>query len=522
MNQGNNNFDTNIDLVLSMFNQYLYQDCKNNIDDIQYYYMTNPNTMGNNLIDQLLGAINQYPLESIGLPLFQSILSRSGKTQAEMNNIMERLIEYKQYSREQIEPARGFVKDLIASVYVSRAQKLYSKSPAEFINYFKNLNFKTSNVDYLNSKKFGDLDINTMIADESAGGPKSKFDWINQTFLPEASYPKAGLFCVTMPPGCMAGGTEIFLSDGTIITLEELYKRKETDIPIYSWNTDTNKEEKAYAENIQISKYVNSWYRVSISLGELIKTYNVTEDHPFLIKDKGWIRADKLQKGDILVVSNHNENNVKTRCTVLTSEIEYLTEPQPVYDLVNAGKYHNYSVNIDNNLGFFSHNTGKTLFCMQEYLNMALQGKRVHYLCMGDMTELDFIVRCGAQYLGIEFHEAKRNINAVYAELKKAIGDRLDITVVPASAITVDEYIDFMKDKDYDVCFIDYDSQFKSMVGTESMYLVYGDIYAKLSELTVTYKKLVFILAQPMKAAWSLPVIEMDMVNFILAMYKLQ
>ena len=41
---------------------------------------------------------------------------------------------------------------------------------------------------------------------------------------------------------------------------------------------------------------------------------------------------------------------------------------------------------------------------------MALQGKRVHYLCMGDMTELDFIVRCGAQYLGIEFHEAKRNI----------------------------------------------------------------------------------------------------------------
>ena len=367
MNQGNNNFDTNIDLVLSMFNQYLYQDCKNNIDDIQYYYMTNPNTMGNNLIDQLLGAIKQYPLESIGLPLFQSILSRSGKTQAEMNNIMERLIEYKQYSREQIEPARGFVKDLIASVYVSRAQKLYSKSPAEFINYFKNLNFKTSNVDYINSKKFGDLDINTMIADESAGGPKSKFDWINQTFLPEASYPKAGLFCVTMPPG-----------------------------------------------------------------------------------------------------------------------------------------------------------TGKTLFCMQECLNMALQGKRVHYLCMGDMTELDFIVRCGAQYLGIEFHEAKRNINAVYAELKKAIGDRLDITVVPASAITVDEYIDFMKDKDYDVCFIDYDSQFKSMVGTESMYLVYGDIYAKLSELTVTYKKLVFILAQPMKAAWSLPVIEMDMVNFILAMYKLQ
>jgi hypothetical protein len=38
------------------------------------------------------------------------------------------------------------------------------------------------------------------------------------------------------------------------------------------------------------------------------------------------------------------------------------------------------------------------------------------------------------------------------------------------------------------------------------MYLVYGEIYSKLSELSIQYKKLVFILAQPMKASWQIPI----------------
>lgn len=356
-----NNSNTNqnyVDLVLSFFNQFIYQDVKSNISDIRYFFQTNAATSGNPLIEQLLGAIKDYPLESIGMPLFESILMRTGKTQAESKNILDRIIQYKKYSKDEIEPARKYMRDLVASVYVQRASKLYADSPAEYIGYLKNIDFKSAREDYLTSTKFSDIDVNSIKAEEMGGGIPSAFPWINNTFRPECTYPKMGLFCVSMPPG-----------------------------------------------------------------------------------------------------------------------------------------------------------TGKTLFCMQECLNMVMMGKKCHYLCMGDMTASDFIIRMSAQYLGIPFYEAKRNFDLAYKELSAKIGDNLEITCIPASTITVEEYIDFIKVRDYDVCFCDYDSQFKSNVATESMYLTYGDIYAKLSELTIEYHKLVFILAQPMKAAWSLPVIEVDQVG---------
>lgn len=713
-----------IDLVLSMFNQYLFQDCKNNIDDLIYAYQTNMATCGNRLVELLLDSIKTYTLDSIGLPLFQSILGRCGKTGPESQQIINKIVEYKMYTKDQIEPMRKYVKDMIAKTYILRANDRYSDSPSDFINYLKGVNFKSTAVDYLTSTKFGDIDINSIKAEEQDQGIASSFEWINQTFRPECTYPRMGLFCVSMPPGCMAGDTEVFLADGTVETLENLHKSKKTNITVYA--CDGNDPKVSVAENCQISKYVNSWYVVEID-GK--KEYRVTENHPFLLITGEWKRADELKDGDILmpfnckpiksgetsescgnyvdvytkdsrdrhkghqltkeylclldptinpdeVIAHHSgmvggrfnrsdnsvesiklmsdiehkkyhvnfqkdnigldsfieggkntrftstevsdrnkmnwldedyrtkmievvKKNGKTTSAILNKNldgyygtkskiflalkfgkelislynlkntaqllekwdenrrneniscssvrvpkretiekyfkdnidklysdcisynnhtvtkvyVETLETPQPVYDLVNVDIYHNYAVKFDETSGFFSHNTGKTLFCMQECLYMCLKGKKCHYLCMGDMTESDFIIRMAAQYFGIPFYEAKRNFDIVYAELKKVIGDRLEITCIPASVITVDEYIEFIKSKDYDVCFCDYDSQFKSNVYTESMYLTYGDIYAKLSELTIQYKKLVFILAQPMKASWSLPVIEIDQVG---------
>lgn len=352
MNQGNNNFDTNIDLVLSMFNQYLYQDCKNNIDDIQYYYMTNPNTMGNNLIDQLLGAIKQYPLESIGLPLFQSILSRSGKTQAEMNNIMERLIEYKQYSREQIEPARGFVKDLIASVYVSRAQKLYSKSPAEFINYFKNLNFKSSNTDYLNSVSFDQVDINSIVAEQGQAEITSSFGFINDSFTEGAYKP-----------------------------------------------------------------------------------------------------------GDIIVVS----------------------APPSV---------------------------GKSLIAETEALHFAIKhNAHVNLLVMGDLDMSSLMLRLAAIYTGLPFREARRHLPEIYKELRKVLGNKLDVIIAPAGCIKAADYVQYILNspKKYKACFVDYDENFAVNYSGDNgggMYAEFSDIYnefTKLKEKGIITE----ILCQPKVHTWT-------------------
>ena len=39
----------NLDLVYALFNQYLFQDAKNNINALEYYFNCNPKTMGNQL-----------------------------------------------------------------------------------------------------------------------------------------------------------------------------------------------------------------------------------------------------------------------------------------------------------------------------------------------------------------------------------------------------------------------------------------------------------------------------------------
>ena len=57
----------NIELVYSLFNQYLFQEAKNNIDLVDLYYRTNPATLGNGLVSDLIDSIRKYPLESIDL-----------------------------------------------------------------------------------------------------------------------------------------------------------------------------------------------------------------------------------------------------------------------------------------------------------------------------------------------------------------------------------------------------------------------------------------------------------------------
>ena len=63
----------NLDFILSLFNQYCFNDAKNNIESLEYYTSVNPALSGNTLISSLLGAIKNYTFDSIDLPLFQSM-----------------------------------------------------------------------------------------------------------------------------------------------------------------------------------------------------------------------------------------------------------------------------------------------------------------------------------------------------------------------------------------------------------------------------------------------------------------
>jgi hypothetical protein len=145
---------------------------------------------------------------------------------------------------------------------------------------------------------------------------------------------------------------------------------------------------------------------------------------------------------------------------------------------------------------------------MGEALTMAMAGAKVHYIALGDLKPKDFVVRMGAVYSGASFADVQLNLQSIYKALNNAVGDRLGLTIVPSAKVTADQYIEYIKDKDYDVLFIDYDSNFLSSAA-DNLYSEYGKIYDRLTELS-GIGKLVFIASQPTKPSWKYEEINME------------
>lgn len=188
----------NLDLLYSLFNQYLFQDAKTHIEDLKYYYTTNPNTAANPLVHELLGAIDTYSLESIDLPLFNSILAKTGKTQAESDQILKEIIRWKQYSKEQILPCKKFLDDISAKALIQRANRF--DSAADYVKYIKNSSFLTSDIDVFGTINFSNIDVNTLIADQADGVITSKFDWINRSFDPANGFERGQMVLIVGAP----------------------------------------------------------------------------------------------------------------------------------------------------------------------------------------------------------------------------------------------------------------------------------------------------------------------------------
>ena len=202
----------NVDLLLGCFSPYVFSQAKESIKDLKYYFNTNPSTSGNPLVSGLLDAIETYELDSIGLPLFNSILARCQVTPAEYQSILDRVVEFKRYSKEQMLPTKKYLSDIIASTWISRADMQYQGNPTEYINYIKNVNLKSSDDVRLSSVNFNDLDINSILAQENENIVKSKFQFINDSF-PNGGYPRASTIIVSAPPGV---GKSLFLTEETL------------------------------------------------------------------------------------------------------------------------------------------------------------------------------------------------------------------------------------------------------------------------------------------------------------------
>ena len=103
--------------------------------------------------------------------------------------------------RAKIEPARKILTDVIYSVNLQKANRLYSQNPEEYVKFVKNINVKTTaDLDNFSEIGFTQIDINSIIAEQAEGGVPSKFEWINNCFSCGA-YEFGQLGLIAMPPG---------------------------------------------------------------------------------------------------------------------------------------------------------------------------------------------------------------------------------------------------------------------------------------------------------------------------------
>ena len=196
-----NNGITNEGLVLSLFNQYLFQDAKNNIENLEYYFSTNPATQGNPFIGELIKAIKDYSFDSIGEPLFRSILMKCRKSETEANQILSEVIRWKSYSKEEIKPAGNYLKEVISTAIITKANHMFSDSPSEYIKYLKNYNLNTFDQDFFSAVNFNNIDINSIVADSGNGFVTTNINFLNEAFQPIRALERGQLGIICAPPG---------------------------------------------------------------------------------------------------------------------------------------------------------------------------------------------------------------------------------------------------------------------------------------------------------------------------------
>jgi hypothetical protein len=155
---------------------------------------------------------------------------------------------------------------------------------------------------------------------------------------------------------------------------------------------------------------------------------------------------------------------------------------------------------------------GKSLFLMQEAAHFVRSGRKVHYLAIGDLNKLDFVVRQSAQLLHkrldtvyefpVENWNEAKEVLYVRDEHGEKKG-RLRITCLEAMTITASNYYEVARTllSEEDVLIVDYDYNFAHE--SDSMYERGGIIYNILAKLKGFKNQLIFIATQPKQQYWS-------------------
>ncbi|WP_304176828.1 polymorphic toxin-type HINT domain-containing protein [Leptotrichia trevisanii] len=145
------------------------------------------------------------------------------------------------------------------------------------------------------------------------------------------------LVCYLTKYGCLTAGTKVKIKNG----YKNIENIKEGDF-VYSFDEITEKVMLKEVKNIIVSS-VDEIIKIETE-NQIIET---SLEHPFYIKEKGWVEAKDLQQDDILITLNHEEK-------IKNISRDYYFE-KDVYNLEIEGSHTFYITEDD----ILTHNKGK-------------------------------------------------------------------------------------------------------------------------------------------------------------------
>ena len=155
------------------------------------------------------------------------------------------------------------------------------------------------------------------------------YSMYDQNIKPSGSYKKSARIVGDVigrfhPHGdCMRADTKVYLADGTIKTIKELYDNQKA-VQILAIDEKTGKPRAEFAYNFKIGQYADKVYHLKLNNGSEICC---TGNHPIMLDDLSWVNAENIKVGSRLYSGNITKCNGKN------------------YPMINMAYENNYVIN---------------------------------------------------------------------------------------------------------------------------------------------------------------------------------
>jgi len=513
-----------IDLIVACFEPSVAAMAKSNMEYLKskYFGMTDYEKLLK-IVDSKYELISQDGYTDI---VFKNDLISLGYTPDIIGIMLQAYEKMRNYTEDELHAVKTALSNVITNEAINKCQRENFSSPIDFVRAIQGFNVDNiQDVDKRIYREFTlfDIDVSKLKAEVVGSALKSSLPMLNSC-SPLGGYLDRTLTMVSGKPGCFFGWTRVRLCTGEIKSLRELYDSKDTNIPVYSMNPDTNEIIQTHAEACILTKSITEYAYVGLrdETHKWIFPFNCTIDHQFLIRDKTtdrlkYVEAKDLKTGDEVIMGCYSNQETGT-CIVGCVSIKKSQQPIPVFDLVNAGPYHNFAIHGNKDWGVFVHNSGKSMLLTQEACEFARQGKKVLYLALGDMNEYHFVTRIFAQQYRVSMNKVALTFDTLMMQARNDPGmswiPNLKIQCFQPDQISCTNWISFIKSKgfydEYDVFIADYDSNFSS---EEDMYQKGETTYNQLKGLSDRPGKWVFIACQPKPNYYSEEILPLESGN---------